>query len=475
MSDQQDQAPITELPETTEIPWSHFFTFGAGYDIVSGEVHTNSAITFVAPSEPSVFNEHTQFLYISSEEDFRREIGASIKGSGVVEGVNLEASASYLNKVQFSETSKTLIARYYGEYQDYSRISDRILSAQAARTGSDPEEFRTLYGDYFVNGVRHGFYFWAVFVIKASSVDSLNKFTASVGASAPDVFSASASASFEQAAKNSNVSITVDIIMSDHGAAPGEPTGDPSGNFTPASVVEALKWFKTAKKGTPIAAELVHYSSLIKDFPAFVPIGSKFFEQRADLERDLMLLTNKFQGLSVYESGKLQASYDRLTGKIDRERLEFYSRPELIMELISDVQQLSTEIDDLRQRLSIVRALRALQMGGDLETSTIAYSSVDIMPAIHVVKDTIVCSHEYAFGDTYTTITQNWNHPGRLLVGIQATPITDTDEGTATVPFSSMLTSSASVSVTSGFARGFSWTFDFLSVDISDLPLDAPI
>ncbi len=151
------QQAQTSLEKSIEgLPWSPGFSIGVGVDPVTGGL---AGTPFVAPTITSESKKSSTETgrYISSEEDMNQEVEASVSGKyNIQPGVTASASASYLNKVSYSESSTTLILKHLTSF-GYDEAVNFEFTPNAKRIMDEaPAKFREAYGDYFVSALSVG-------------------------------------------------------------------------------------------------------------------------------------------------------------------------------------------------------------------------------------------------------------------------------------------------------------------------------
>ncbi len=254
----------------SNLPWGDAFDIGLGLNAVTGEV-LGAAIKKPNIKDEEVKSSQYYYHFISTEAELEQQIEVSAKGKYNMDGVNLSASASYLNQIKFSETSITLIAHYSSTFSGYDEADKYELTDEALKLIEDKDKFREIYGDYFVAGHRRGSRFTAVFRCETKSASQLHKFRATVGADTPDVFSAEGSVKFKNAATENDVNISIKVeAVGYKGVLPAVPE-DPEG------IIKLLEWFKENELGVPVRAKLYHFSQLYSGFSAEVPIAPATF------------------------------------------------------------------------------------------------------------------------------------------------------------------------------------------------------
>jgi len=262
--------PTTELTSViVDVPWSDAFTFGCGIDAITGS-SMSSALEPFLPIPSEIKSSTESYRFVQDESDLIQEIGAAASGSYNIQGVTVSAKSDYLNKIEFSGVTTSLVATYEATYDGYDEADGYYLTHTAKNFIKDPPQFRSMFGDYFVSGVKRVSSFVAVYKCTAQSYEDLNSFKGSIGASAPEVFSAEASASFERKAEEHHVAISVEVVMSGY-------EGDPPTATTPAETLKALEWFKKHEQGRYFQAKLYHYSMIDPTYPRTIRIDPQVF------------------------------------------------------------------------------------------------------------------------------------------------------------------------------------------------------
>src|SRR5262249_57777670 len=169
------------------IPWGDAFTHGAGVDALTGAISA-SALKPFTPEQRKTKSSYERYSFIQKQSELELEVETSASGKYNIEGVNVNASASFLSKIKFSELCMTLVAQYESRYDGYDEASSYQLTDEAKSQIGDPAKFREVYGDYFISGGRRSSLFTAVYTCQTSSVESMIEFKASFGGDAPEVF-----------------------------------------------------------------------------------------------------------------------------------------------------------------------------------------------------------------------------------------------------------------------------------------------
>lgn len=266
------------LPPTILVPWASDFTLGRGYDYMT-RMPAGSAVSAKDVDRPHSATSRLEYVYISDQSDLDRMVSASVEGSGSIQGIEVKASTSFTSSVRFSETSETLVFSWYSDCTSFDRITTPTLTAAAtALSATDPDAFRLTFGDYFISGGLQRAEFHAVYQLTAMTKLDLLSFKASAAASSPDLFSASGSAAFTQAAASNHVAVSANVYHSESRAVP-DLGADP--NLSPAQVLAMFADFAKDHEDGWAVAELTHYSQIAPTVSREVPVPPSFAADRA--------------------------------------------------------------------------------------------------------------------------------------------------------------------------------------------------
>ena len=471
---------ITVLDEIVPgVPWQDGFEFGRGVDIVTGGLMP-SAIQESQPTLQSDYSDATYIRMVRTQQDYQREVDASASGSYNADGLTINGSAAFLSAVRFSETSMTLIASWTAQYGDYDRIPQPPKLTQAAQKLVDNSlDFRQAYGDYFINGGKRESTFFAVYALQAESQSSLTQFNATIGASMPEVFDATASAAFVASASQHSVSIQVQIFMSDH--KPGDG-GFKDGEYSPADVISALTWFKQNATGVYQQAELVHYSAIIPHYPRAISVPLSLWGKLKDLNDTYASVARLYDACpSRYQTG-FQTDFDSFTQSVEKGRSQFAYNANLVEQLLGDGKDLAGPLQDISDRLDFYRTLHAMSVadsgtvstGSDDDTSQSYGYSQSPYPqstAIQITAVGVDCSHEWESTNNWTDDgwTIDWSDQSRLITGFAINNNWGGYGYLNVAPNSNVLLStSIHMAVYPDLDRGCSWTMTVYTVDASD-------
>jgi len=339
--------PTTELdPVLGGLPWQDTFNLGSGIDAVTGNTMHSALVPFT-PTQRTVKRSWESIRFVKNESDLKREIEVSASGKYNIQGVTVSASASYLNSIQFSELTTSLVAQYESQYNGYDETDNYILTGAAQALLPNPPQFRSMYGDYFIAGGKRSSRFTAVYLCKATSASSMDKFMASFGGSAPEVFSAEGSTKFMQAASSANISIAVDIVMEGYAGVP--PYGPP---WTPENLLQALNWFKENEQGVYLEAKFKHYSAFDPNYPRSIDIAPNVFVELRQLYTAVWEVRSRYASCPpVYQDGQLKKDYINLDAGVQANQNVLATNDDLRLEYQQAAESLRTQLNDIFARM----------------------------------------------------------------------------------------------------------------------------
>lgn len=405
----------------SNLPWGDPFDLGAGLDAVTGEIK-KTAIDKPDVRDATTKSSTYSYRLITSESELDQEIEVAARGKYNMDGVNLSASAEYVNQIKFSDTSTTLVAHYQTTFARYDEADEYALTAEAKQRIGDPTAFRSLYGDYFIAGARRGSRFTAVYRCTAKSAERLDSFKATVGADTPEVFSAEGSTKLKRAATENDVDIDVQVeAVGYEGNLPDVPQ-DPDG------IIKLLKWFVENEKGVPVRAKLRHYSQLDPAFPTSVPIAPSTFVALGQLYLVHWRIEVGYASLPAYYQNRYQdrvsafttaltADSDALPTDADTRREMTRQAQDLHADLrgVIDRQdfyfRVADRIDDEPKRGQVIQCVNC-----GPKVWLYGYATYNQSPAVHIHSVTLHMTHPV----TATVFNHTFQVPpdqDRLVVG----------------------------------------------------------
>lgn len=462
-------------PTIAGLPWGEGFKVGIGINAVTGVV-SGTAVDYknLVPSltRDAVIN----YSLVSSEKEMEQQIEVAANGKYNMDGVKLGASASFLNKIAYSETAVTLVAKYEEQGIYYEQADEYQLTAQAKNLiSSNPEKFRSIYGDYFISGQKMGSRFLAVYTCRTTDESSMNKFKASFSASAPEVFEASGSTDFEKAAKENNVSITINIYMD---GINGTPPNFPN---TPEGVLEALKWFKANKDGEPLRTMLTHYSVLDNQFSPTVNIAPEIFVELRQLYSSRWIMNSLYDSLPFYYRNQYEAAVSKIDSEIESYSNILSTDAAKRKELMDEVTKIIGQLKDIYARQDFYFKVKAAANSEPKENEEIketkggpqhwlyGYSQYPKSTAVVIHTKEIKYFEHWHTGHRQKTIEFGPDQ-NNLIVGWEL--VANDGDGTDGYWWKAtnqiILTSYGAVHIKSKFDRGVNWTVRYFYVDAKD-------
>jgi hypothetical protein len=457
----------------SNLPWADGFDFGAGVDAITGGVAGRAVEPFV-PDHAETDSVSESYRFIQDESDLSREIEASASGKYNIDGVTISASTSYLQKLEFSELSTTLIAEFRSQATRYDEATSYALTTEAKGKIADPVAFREAYGDYFVAGGKRASRFIATYRCTSKSVKSMDEFKASFGGDVPDVFSAEGSTRFMQSASTHNIDTYFDLHMD---GARGTP---PSGPWTPEKIMAALEWFKKNDSGVYLDAKLKHYSTIDPAFPRTVAIAPDVFTELRLLYARVWDIRARYGALPTYYQEQLQTPYRELDYGVQASQHLLATDASLRKKYRDAADALYREIDDIFARmdfyLKVKNAVstepaidRRIDEGDGQQSWQYGFSVYDKSKAVVIHENRMTYREDHHVGWRQKTLEFGPDDK-YLVVGWKV--VSNWGDGTNggwwKAVDQNLLESHGAVHVKSLYDRGCDWTVIYYYVDAKD-------
>lgn len=458
----------------SDLPWADAYSFRTGVDAITGGCSGQAVAPFSVKEQTSTISEE-RYRLVQNDSDLRREISASVSGKYNIEGVNVSASASYLNSVQFSDLSTTLIAEFESHTPGYDEADSYAFTDEAKKLLDDPAKFRLAYGDYFIAGGKRSSRFVAVYKCRSSTAKSLDEFKASIGVELPEVFTADGSTKFMQAASKSSIDVSLDLYMEGYkGAAPNGP-------WTPETILTALAWFKQNAAGVYMSAKLLHYSTVDNAFPRTIPIPAETFVDLRLLYADVWDIRSRYASIPANYQQTLQQKYRAIDYGVQASQQELATNAAqrqkyhaLASDLLSDLGAIYDRMDFFFQ----VKNAIASEPGEDQEQDEQAgkpqnwlygFSSYSKSKAVVIQQNQMHYADQWTIGYREKTLEFGPNDQC-LIVGWQV--VSNWGDGSNgswwKVVDQNLLSSHGAVHVKSDYDRGCDWTVIYYYVDAKD-------
>ena len=331
--------------ELSDLPWADAFSFRTGVDAITGSCAGPAIAPFTVKEQTNTVSEE-RYRLVQNDSDLRREISASLSGKYNIEGVTASASMSYLNSIQFSDLSTTLIAEFECHTPGYDEADSYAFTDDAKKLLTDPAKFRQAYGDYFVAGGRRSSRFVAVYKCRSTTAKSLDEFKASISVELPEVFTQDGSTKFMQSASQNSIDVSLDLFMEGYeGTAPNGP-------WTPATILTALAWFKQNLAGIYMSAKLLHYSTVDNQFPRTIPVDADTFVDLRLLYADVWDIRSRYASIPANYQQTLQKKYREIDYGVQASQQELACDAakrqhyhELATDLLSDLGTIYDRMD----------------------------------------------------------------------------------------------------------------------------------
>ncbi|UOQ50755.1 hypothetical protein [Hymenobacter cellulosivorans] len=342
-------------------PWLDGYALGKGVNAVTGVLSAQALNPFTVKQAQSQ-NSHTTYANIFSTSDVDQLINVSASGSYNMDGITVNASTSYLSQIKQSTLDLTILATYQVEYNDYDTINSSTVSfapqAQQLIDAGQFDKFRALYGDYYLAGSRRQATFRAVYTVSANSSETLTQVKASLGASAPDMFTAQGEAEFKSAIANKNVSVSFFLDMQ------GMPTNAPNRPTAPIgmdTVQEYLQWFQQYNEPVPGHAEMIHYSQISAKIPTTLPIDPNIFSAVGDIYFNTYLLQITLNSLPSSWQGSYPTQVNSVVKKVMANAQTLVEDDATRTSLSGQVSALLNDLNNLSQRYLFIQTIQKLQ------------------------------------------------------------------------------------------------------------------
>lgn len=194
MNDKPTVSPFSDLQKDGIIvlPWIEGMEIGAGYDsltlVPKGTPYdpklTDLTLKPTSGSSSQTFTQDVQRIENSSQLNDALSVSASVNGSYGV--FSASASATYQKKTQVNNYSLYFLINSFVRNSE-EQIVKYGLSAESL--AEDGNEFRSKYGDYFVEGVVSGGTLYSLLQLSTNSRETKEDITASLEAKYSGAFS----------------------------------------------------------------------------------------------------------------------------------------------------------------------------------------------------------------------------------------------------------------------------------------------
>ncbi len=346
------------IPTTVSgIPYDDTYDLGKGFLGITGYQASGHAIqdfTLPVPNTKKV-SPNYKAEFISSQEGQERFAKTIASGSISTQGFGLKAIMSHLSSYKFGLSSTTLVI-HYDELETEARTLDdsqyELTDDAATQLAEGIDNFRTVYGDYFVAGYTYGGTYDAYISITTETTEQLTEIKEKLLAEYQSLNEKGAKASAELAnetrdiLKKYNASISIEIITS------GSSASDPAiKSITPSQgknnvdsvgdvVVELMKFRSALSKQSPSDFAPVHV--VLRRYSQLSPVIAQMNKEKNDGTIPVAPLTEALVRDFNSSLAKLGAYYEVIGGldnsKIDAEVRDSYKTryTEIVNTITSD-------------------------------------------------------------------------------------------------------------------------------------------
>jgi hypothetical protein len=351
---------VTHLPPSlADMVWLDEYNLGYGLNAVTGSISPKSAIDLTNSSVTSAkhFTVNQKVHSISSESDFKNAMNLSGNVKFNIGAGEASSQTSYSSSIDYSETTTTIIAHSNKSSLDYESIDlDNVKLTDDAQKllHKNIDEFRSIYGDYFVSGAKVGCHLVAMYVCTAKSSESMKDFKASASASYGGLFSSKGTAEFLNTAKSHDITTTFKYII--YGANKDIPT-----NFD--DIPSALLWFNDPKntENTPEKAFITHYSEIMPKFPQTVPVDPSIFTAIQNLYALNSLVKDRYLNCPGSYGNEYGSDYTNLQNTIFSNASELPNNTNLITKATEDATSLLSNLNNVYDRNDFYRQTQSEQ------------------------------------------------------------------------------------------------------------------
>jgi hypothetical protein len=154
------------------VPFEDGMKIGRGYNRLTGDVMTSTAV--IGPSITGVQGAGGQAVSsdcvtIQEVETLHKSLGVSVDAAGSYMGFSGSAKVDYINTCDFSSFSTYVLVKISVQ-NVFQSLDNPALSADAVElvVNNNPLRFRERFGDCFIDGVKTGGEYFAIYQIKGS-------------------------------------------------------------------------------------------------------------------------------------------------------------------------------------------------------------------------------------------------------------------------------------------------------------------
>ncbi len=367
------------------IPYDERYSLGKGLMSTSDIATFDSAIKseYLNLPVPSAKKGTSLFKYsfISSAEDYEREISAKTELSFSYNTVGGGASASYSNSFKFGLTSITFMIHYEeleSGYRELNTDNCELKTDALNILNQGSEQFRSNYGDYFVAGYQYGGFYNAFITITTETTEQTSDIEAAIKGSYKGgvTVDANFSAAFKNAVNRNNASVNVEVKTA--GANDNLPdTQVLTGASAIDTVVNQLSRNNIAKAFTPesympVKVRLRRYYTLNgvrEKLSRSMPFTTDHWSNIRALNSELVTVIGLYNSVTAIPAtninGNARTGYlDRFNAISSRLDTAFYENASQVSNTIKEARTLKQDLQALMERYIFYRMLvKAQELG----------------------------------------------------------------------------------------------------------------
>ena len=359
--------------------------YDSRYSLGTGLMSTSNINTFTTAikskclklSTPQSRRASTLFKYsfISSAEDYEREISAKTELSFSYNTVGGGANANYSDTFKFGSTSITFMIHYEELESEYREIDpqDCELTTDAENIlNQSSKAFRDNYGDYFVAGYLYGGFYNAFITITTETTEQTSDIEASIKGSYKGgaTVDANFAAAVKNAIKRNNASITVEVKTAGANIEVLPDTPVMTGASALDTVVNQLSSRTLANAFTPdsyvpVKVMLKRYRNvrgLNGKISQTMPFTTDHWNNIRALNSELITVFGLCNSLAAIPAGNI--NYNARNGYLERfESIrrslnnDFYENPDQVRTTLREAKTLKDELQALFDRYVFYRKL----------------------------------------------------------------------------------------------------------------------
>ena len=364
------------------IPYDERYSLGKGLMSTSDIATFDSAIKteYLNIPVPDAKTGSTLFKYsyISSAEDYEREISAKTELSFSYNAVKGGASAAYSNSFKFGLTSITFMIHYEeleGQYRELTTDNCELKTDALNILNQGSEQFRSNYGDYFVAGYQYGGVYNAFITITTETTEQTSDIEAAINGSYNQgvAVDANFAATFKNAVNRNNASVNVEVRTA--GANDNLPdTQVLTGANAIDTVVSQLSRNNLAKAFTPasympVKVRLKRYYTLNgvrEKLSRSMPFTTDHWSNIGTLNSELVAVRGLYNSVAAIPStninGNARTGYlDRFNAISSRLDTAFYENASQVSNTIKEARTLRQDLQALMERYIFYRMLVSAQ------------------------------------------------------------------------------------------------------------------